>query len=117
MILYYDIYPSIDDFYFQSLSPNPLVARYFQPVNLTFLLAIRSDGIRNGFDTFESLPAVSQYDVDGNRLGVHEVTVHETSSQVFILDLVYAGLHTSGNYTICMYTNFNIEVFNIYVLM
>ena len=79
------------------------MTRYFQPVNLTFLLAIRSDGIVNDF---ESVSAVFQYDTDGNPLGLHKVTAHGTSSQVFMLDLGYAGLHTSGSYQISMYTNF-----------
>ena len=93
----------VGDIYFQPLSPSPLVVGYFQPVNLTFLLAIRSDGISNRL----SKVPVFQYDASGNPvMQLHEAVALESSSQLFTLELGYAGQHTPENYTICMYSNF-----------
>ena len=75
---------------------------YFQPVNLTFLLARRSDGIINAY----SEVAVFQYDASGNpvmQMQQHKAVALGSSSQVFTLDLGHAGQHTPENYIICMY--------------
>ena len=90
-----------DVFYFQSLSPNPTTLTYFQPVNLKFVLALRSDGIFNGIETVGAF----QYDAFGQSVGVYELRRVEGSSQIFVLELGHAGLNTAGIYTISMYAN------------
>ena len=90
--------------YFQPLQPNPLVTRYNQPVNLMFLVAVRSDGIFNSVSD-ESMAAF-HYHRNGIPGGRFIVSRLENSSQVFILELGNVGTSRTGNYTIRMYSNY-----------
>ena len=90
--------------YFQPLQPNPLVTRYNQPVNLMFLVAVRSDGISNSVS--DKLLPVFYYHRNGTPGGVFIVSRLENSSQVFILELGNVGTSSTGNYTICMYSKY-----------
>ena len=92
----------IGDFYFQSLSPNPTMIKYLQPVNLTFMIALRSNGAFNTINTVE----VFQYDASDNLVREHTARNLNTSSQTYNLNLGQAEVKTAGNYTISMYANF-----------
>ena len=95
---------STDNIYFQSMSPNPLVARYNQAVNLRFLVAIRSDGIYN--DVSNETLFVFCYDPQRNPCGLLRPSGFETSSQMFIVELGNAGINSEGDYEISTYSNF-----------
>lgn len=70
----------------------------FEPVVLTFLVALRSNGISN-IDSVE----VFQYNASGDRVGPH--LPRKTGLQIFVLDLGHAGPNTTGNYTIGKHAN------------
>ena len=90
----------VGEYYVQPLTPIPIVIRYFQPINLTFLVAASSDGISNDVNP----DAVFQYNPPGTPVGPpHLLRTSEDSSQIFILDLDRAGLNTTGHYLISMY--------------
>ena len=79
------------------------MASYLQPVNLTFLVVVRSNGT---FNNVEML-GVFHYDAFGNPTG--ELRIPENlglSTQRFILELGYAGTSTAGEYAVCMCCNF-----------
>jgi len=85
-------------FYVQPLTPTSITVRYSQPVNLTFRVAVNSNGT---FNSIERL-TVFQYDPDGNSFGTKLAERLEGSTQVYVLDLDQAGISTSGSYLICM---------------
>ena len=91
---------STGELYLQSLSPNPAVVRYLQPLSLTLLVALNSDGISNRIEFL----SVFQVDVNG-RFSAHEAEGLETSSQIFTVDLGNATKEVTGNYTICKCAN------------
>ena len=94
---------SVGDIYFKSLLPNPLVASYSQPVNLTFLVVVGSDGISNNVEML----GVFHYDTFGNPTGQLRIPGNlGLSTQRFVLELGYAGASTAGEYAVCMYCNF-----------
>ena len=83
--------------------PNPLVASYLQPVNLTFLVVVGSNGISNNVEML----VVFHYDTFGNPTGEIRIPGNlDQSTQRFILDLGYAEASTAGEYAVCMYCNF-----------
>lgn len=94
----------IGDTYFQPLSSDPFIPSYNQPVILRFLLAVGSDGISNGI-TYESLVAFYDNSTE-NSGGQFSPRPSEASLQVFILELGIAASNLTGNYTVCMYSNF-----------
>lgn len=104
-------YPPVDEQYFQSISPNPFIVTYSQPVNLTFLVAITSDGINNDV---ESLLTAFHYDVPGGQF-----IARRLSSQLFTLELGRAGQITAGNYTIGSYacTFESAKCLTVYILI
>ena len=88
---------SVGEFYLQSLSPNPTVVGYLQPVSLAFLVARNSDGISNSIKTLQALRV-------NNFVTVFLTNRLETSTQIFTIDLDEATEVTTGNYTICKCT-------------
>lgn len=74
---------------------------YLQPVNLTFLVVVGSNGI---FNNVEML-AVFQYDSFSNAIGLRVPRNSSLSTQIFILELGFAGGRTAGEYAVCMYRN------------
>lgn len=69
-----------------------------------FLVAIRSDGI-SGSVSDESLAAF-HYHLNGLPAGQFIARRLEDSSQVFIVELGNVGTSSTGNYIICMYSNY-----------
>ena len=69
-----------------------------------FLVAIRSDGI-SGSVSDESLAAFHYHlnGLPGDRFNVSRL---ENSSQVYIVELGNVGTSSTGNYIICMYSNY-----------
>ena len=96
----YIFYHSVGEVYFQSLSPNPTVVTFLQPVSLTFLVAQNSDGISN---SITSLTVVG-VNING-LLALLETNRLEASSQIFTLDLGDATVETAGNYTARKYAD------------
>ena len=80
-----------------------MVIRLNQPVNLTLLLAIRSNGVSNDVFDDQSL-AVFHYHLNGTAGGRLIANRLEPSSQVFILELANVEMSSEGNYTVCMYS-------------
>ena len=83
-----------------------MMIRYFQPVNLTFRVAYNSDGIE---DEYASVQPVFQRNLNGDPVEQQNRARRLEGfplQQIFVLDLNYAGVDTSGTYTICMFTNF-----------
>ena len=67
--------------------------KYFQPLTLSFQVALCSDGIRN---------SVHSIFVDGPGYGeLSNISSIASSSQVFVEDVGVAGSRTAGNYTAC----------------
>jgi len=91
----------VGDFYFQPISPNPTTIKYLDSVNITFVLAQRSDGTFNRIGELQVL----QYNAFGNFVGSHTAKSLGSFSQTYYLELDQAGVNTAGNYTISMYAN------------
>ena len=83
-----------------------MTIRYFQPVNLTFQVAYDSDGIN---DNYASVQPVFQFDLTGASV-VQQNRARRLEGfplqQIFVLDLNYATVNTSGTYIICTFANF-----------
>ena len=83
----------VDDFFIQSLTPNPLMVKYLQPVTLSFQVAVQSNGI---FNTVE----VIRLERPGSSEQIPILSTRD-NSQVFTEELGPAGIQTVGNYTAC----------------
>jgi len=91
----------IDDFYIKPLSASPFRVKYFQPLTLSFQVAVQSNGICNNVrDIFLERPGSNKPLV---------ITNEAKFSQVFAKELGFAGVRSAGNYTACEYK----LVFNI----
>ena len=64
----------IGEYYFQPLTPIPIIIRYFQPINLTFLVVAGSDGISNDVNP----NVVFQYNALGSSVGQHRMLIEST---------------------------------------
>lgn len=73
------------------------MVKYFQPVTLTFVVALRSDGINN--DHINSTIPVAKNDSDRE----FEAKKLENSSQIYTIKLDRSRLNTTGKYTISTY--------------
>ena len=96
--------------YFQSIPPSPIVLEYFTPsVPIELRVAIDSyNGIVNNIGS-EGL-IVTQFDFNDTVIDEIIPRDNDSSTQLFLFELVMTGLRTSGNYVVGKYDNSTIVV-------
>lgn len=92
LVVMYLTFVYVGEYYIEPLSPSPIMVKYFQPVTLSFRVAVQSDGIINH---------VRMIIIQKSGSGDMSNVVSMTNSQVFSQDLGFAGGKTGGNYTAC----------------